>query len=198
MPPQSRRISKRDQKKLDQLKKYLISQGHDESAVEKAAEIVPSTADERMLAIEATLLHLARPGLFATKSCKRCGELFGTTYMYVGYCSDSCRAKDLEQMGIRWNPRIDRWQNLHAQPPMIVPPAMYKTLLEFAEKILEQRERIQIQSEPETQTLPDLPHSNGEVHQSESSQHTNLDVLPPLPVHHGALEFLREVESFHF
>lgn len=83
---------------------------------------------------EAVLLFLESPAKFTTKQCKRCGEPFGTNYRSVGYCSDGCRARSMEeQLGIKWNwlkPDEDRWGG---EPPLIIPPAALRKLQEYVE-----------------------------------------------------------------
>lgn len=81
---------------------------------------------------EATLYFLENPKAFMKKECKRCGEVFGTSYHAVAYCSDNCRIKALQNVGLQWTPgkrAQDRWAG---QPPLLIPPAALKLLLEWA------------------------------------------------------------------
>jgi hypothetical protein len=83
---------------------------------------------------DAVLLFLESPAKFTTKTCKRCGEIFGTNYRGVSYCSDRCRAASMEeQLGIKWNwmkPDEDRWGG---EPPLIIPPLALQKLKQFVE-----------------------------------------------------------------
>lgn len=156
----SKRAQRQTEKASEGLKEFLVAMGQDPDAVEKAFDNMPAHSDERMLQAEGVLLHLVKPTRFVSKKCKRegCGEVFGTSYLAVAYCSDNCRAKDLEaQTGIRWNPHTDHYQNLGAERPLVIGPAAYKALVEFAEYILGQNQ-IQIQEPiPQEQSQETLP-----------------------------------------
>lgn len=190
------RPSKRAQRKTDKavtgLKDFLIAMGQDPDKVEKAFDEAPMHSDEKMLQAEGVLLHLLKPARFISKKCKRkeCGETFGTSYRAVAYCSDNCRAKDLEaQTGIRWNPHTDRYRNLDAERPLVIGPQAYQRLIEFARYILAENnivvhEEINQNHLPE-QNVPTLVPAESEpdeldelVHQSTAVLHTIPDISP--------------------
>lgn len=157
--------------------------GQDPDKVEKAFDEAPMHSDEKMLQSEGVLLHLLKPTRFVSKKCKReeCGEVFGTSYRAVAYCSDNCRAKDLEnQTGIRWNPHTDRYQNLQGERPLVVGPQAYQTLIEFAQWILREnnlqidQSHIQSVVESEPESLPEQSHQ-----QMDDPQTSPVVSLPP-------------------
>lgn len=169
------RIEKKQQRKTEKavtgLKEFLIAMGQDPDKVEKVFDETPLHSDEKMLQAEGVLLHLLQPTRFISKTCKRpeCGEVFGTSYRAVGYCSDNCRAKDLErQTGIRWNPHIDRYRNLQGERPLVIGPEAYKALIEFAQYILTEN-NIVVDQQIDQKDQPLAP----------------LGVLPPLAVPAG-------------
>lgn len=155
----SKRAQRQSEKASEGLKEFLLAMGQDPDAVDKAFDSMPVHSDEKLLQAEGVLLHLIKPTRFISKTCKRkeCGEVFGTSYRAVAYCSDNCRAKDLEaQTGIRWNHHTDRYQNLGAERPLVIGPAAYKALVEFAEYILGQNQ-IQIEESILPEQSPQTP-----------------------------------------
>jgi hypothetical protein len=181
----SKKAQRRTEKAAAGLKDFLIQFGHDPDKVEKAFEDTPLNDDEKILQAEGVILHLQKPTRFVTKKCKRkqCGELFATSYVSVAYCSNVCRGKDLEsQTGIHWNPHIDRYQNLQAEPPMVIGPQAYKVLIEFAEYILAQRNQIQIQEDLELESqniLPEVQEQETEFHQLNGVSRTSPESSLP-------------------
>lgn len=109
-------------------------QGLDDAEIEDIKRNVPLPQQAVSRQGEAVLLFLESPAKFTTKECKRCGEPFGTNYRGVGYCSDGCRARSMEeQLGIKWNwmkPDEDRWGG---EPPLIIPPSALQKLKEYVE-----------------------------------------------------------------
>lgn len=101
--------------------------------------------------IEAVLRSLEKPAAFTYKKCKRCGEMFGTNYRAVAYCSDHCRQVGFQnQTGIRWNPlRSTPEQRWGGEPPLIVSPDVLKKLLPWAEHLVSQSQKMEPQVEPE-------------------------------------------------
>lgn len=166
MPPSRRARAKKNEQQLDKISAFLKAHGHDVAAVDNAVKEIPLTAEEKSLQVEATLLHLANPGMFVTKKCKRCEQPFATSYTYVSFCSDSCRATELQsQTGIAWDPRTDRWANLRAQAPLVIKPEVYAQLVEFAKAILSQNQ-IEIE---ESQEVP-----SQSIHLPQTRQHLHL------------------------
>jgi len=89
------------------------------------------------LEAEAVLRFLRNPAGYLLKTCKReqCQLPFGTDYHAVAYCSDACRAKELQsQIGIVWNPHKTPEERWGGEPPSIIPPAAMMALLGFVRK----------------------------------------------------------------
>lgn len=112
---------------------------------------------------EAVLRSLERPAAFTYKRCKRCGEMFGTNYRAVAYCSDHCRGVAFQnQTGIRWNPlRATPEQRWGGEPPLIVPPSVLQLLLPWARHLVAQSQ-TEMLSEPlesPTQKQPEVVES---------------------------------------
>lgn len=83
-----------------------------------------------------------------TKLCKNCEEPFATNYMYVAYCSDHCRARALEKIGIQWNPHKkpeERWGSevYRNQIPIVIPPEALTNL----QRLVKEIEAVQIQTD---------------------------------------------------
>lgn len=122
------RTSKKKERALDGLLKYLERAGVSTETIEQVKEEIPHDDHAISMQAEAVLLSLEKPARFTIKNCKRCGESFGTNYRYVSYCSDTCRAKAIQnQTGIRWNwhkPAEERWgsQSGNVEPPLTIPP----------------------------------------------------------------------------
>jgi len=89
------------------------------------------------LEAEAVLRFLNKPSGYLLKVCKRdqCQLPFGTDYHAVAYCSDACRAKELQsQIGIVWNPHKAPEERWGGEPPSIIPPAAMIAMLKFVKK----------------------------------------------------------------
>jgi hypothetical protein len=80
---------------------------------------------------EALLQALEKPATHTIKMCKRCGEPFGTNYRGVAYCSDTCRAKALAQIGIRWDWKKSPEERWGGEPPSVLSPQLVKLLQTF-------------------------------------------------------------------
>ena len=68
----------------------------------------------RQIEAESVLAYVATKGAgFKDKECKECKLPFSSTYHAVAYCSEICRARALEKVGIPWNPHgktdLERW-----------------------------------------------------------------------------------------
>jgi len=83
---------------------------------------------------EAVLKMLEKPARFMQKQCgrKECGEWFGTNYRAVAYCSINCRIKSLAAIGIQWDPSKKEEERWGGEPPLIIPPAALKALIQMA------------------------------------------------------------------
>lgn len=68
----------------------------------------------RQLEAESTLYYVeARGAGFKDKECKECHLPFSSTHLAIAYCSDTCRERALNKIGIPWNPYgksdTERW-----------------------------------------------------------------------------------------
>lgn len=129
------RPSKKADRAMAGIAELLKKHGYaDEQKIEELKEVAPTDRLAISRQGEAVLLFLESPAKFTTKQCKRaaCGEYFGTNYRSVGYCSDTCRAKEIsDQLGVKWDwlkPEEERWGG---EPPLVIPPAALKKLNEF-------------------------------------------------------------------
>ena len=79
---------------------------------------------------EATIIYAESPKFFQRKNCKECGRTFAHTAGSIAYCSNPCRARGLERLGIQWNwlkPSKDRWAPWQEEP-LVVPPEALELL----------------------------------------------------------------------
>lgn len=181
------RQSKKIERDLENLRKFLLKHGHNADQIDTAFEDIPRTKVEASLTAEAVLQHLLKPQQFIMKTCRNpeCAQKFSTNYTGVSYCSDACRAKVIQELtGVRWNPMIDRWERLGAQPPLIVSPEAYKCLIEFAEVLLKQNQLEISQDQDEEPRLVEVRQEARvqfpqEVPQPTSEVHTSLDFSLP-------------------
>ncbi len=107
MPPRRRKNSQKNE--LDRLAKLAGTLGIN---IDNLLEEIPLTdigeeAQVRAeIEAESVLFYIETKGAgFQQKTCKNpnCGGLFLHTFSAVNYCSDSCRAWALAQVGIIWN-----------------------------------------------------------------------------------------------
>lgn len=111
----------------------------DKLAVFTDETIVHEPSFTKSLEAEGILLTLMSDRLpVKAKACKYCGEIFATNYAYVGYCSDTCRAKALAEIGIHWNPHKSAEQHWGSEPlpkqiPSVIGPEALKNLVLLAE-----------------------------------------------------------------
>lgn len=60
---------------------------------------------------------------YREKECKYCNKIFAVDIKCCSYCSNTCRAKSLQDIGIQWNfgkSESERWG--YYRPPKIVSP----------------------------------------------------------------------------
>lgn len=101
---------------------------------------------------EATLQYAETPESFIRKNCKSCGRTFAHTRGAIAYCSNNCRARGLEQIGIQWDwlrPVEARWSLYAGGEPLVVPP-----------EALELLDALEPEPEPEPEVVP---HSSPDV-----------------------------------
>jgi len=159
MPPRKKTTQEKAVAKLAALLGGSVSQTDVSTAVEeiRADRLrTPAYWD-----IESVLRCIEKPAAFTYKKCKRCNEMFGTNYRGVAYCSDSCRASAFEQQtGIKWNyERSSPEQRWGGEPPLVVPPAVFKKLLPWAQHIvaIQNQEQYQnLDSDPQPPKKPEL------------------------------------------
>jgi hypothetical protein len=87
------------------------------------------TAEDISREAEATIIYAESPQSFIRKNCKICGRTFAHTRGAIAYCSNLCRARGLEQIGIKWDwtrPTEVRWGLYDGGEPLIVPAEAVK------------------------------------------------------------------------
>lgn len=99
-------------------------------------DAVDNGPQQRALAQEALLLTLAnKPPKLVQRDCGECGMVFGTNYLYVGYCSDHCRRVALDKAGIRYNPTKNEY-TAKEEEPLIIPPGALSALRDLLSVIV--------------------------------------------------------------
>lgn len=81
----------------------------------------------RQLEAESVLSYVETRGAgFKDRDCKECEQPFSSTHAAVAYCSDVCRQRALDKIGITWNPYgksdTERWDG--RIPKVIGPEAL--------------------------------------------------------------------------
>lgn len=101
--------------------------------VQKVTDTKEASSRELRLVVE--LLH--RKIELVQRACRECGRTFACDFLYVAFCSDSCRAANLfSTTGIAWDtdkPERERWGG---EPPSVIRPSTLEQLVAFAENIL--------------------------------------------------------------
>lgn len=101
--------------------------------VKRVKDTNESVSRELRLVIE--FLH--RKVELVQRKCGICGRTFACDYLYVAFCSDTCRADYIfREYGITWDaskPERERW---NGEPPSIIKPETLEFLVAFAENIL--------------------------------------------------------------
>lgn len=101
--------------------------------VKRVKDSGESVSRELRLVIE--ILH--RKVELVQRKCGICGRTFACDYLYVAFCSDTCRAEHIyQESGIVWNsekPERERWGG---EPPSVIKPETLEFLVAFAQNIL--------------------------------------------------------------
>lgn len=121
------------QKGMEQLLAAMKAKGVNTPEIDTASVAKESLAQrpDPSYDAEAVLLFLEKPARFLFKPCKFCEEMFGTNYRGVGYCSDNCRIRALQKLGISWDPGKAQEERWGGEPPLIIPPAAIHKLLQL-------------------------------------------------------------------
>lgn len=190
--PQKRTIEKAQAGLLDFFKSAGMTVSEDDVKAAYDAQFNPKEhPDSAMLQAEGMLHILKAARHFIAKKCLECGEVFSTNYIGVSYCSALCRGKAIEkQMGIRWNYETDHYANLGAEHPLVITPAVYQVLLEFARRVLEQDGIVlketsddPIVSEPSEEQYPNqsVPDTIPEISLPQSTVASPSGLFGPVP-----------------
>lgn len=145
----------------------------------------PAGPEISMLQAEGVLLHIYNANrTMLSKYCKECKEVFSTRYQAVAYCSNSCRRKAMERVGIHWNPQTDNYANIGAERPIVVSPEVHAVIVKAAQRILEDQniQLVQDQEPKEDQGNPAqalLQYLQGDSDEVLDGQYP--DVLPTSP-----------------
>lgn len=112
------------------LKKLLAAYGRDDLLNEPIAP----TEEQQLISreSEAVLSLLEGREVFIERACLFCQRHFKVNLASVAYCSDECRAKRLQEMGIDWNPersQTDRWNGSLVLPENLqkIPQVLQQT-----------------------------------------------------------------------
>ncbi len=121
------------QRKLDELAAQLLG-----ITVEEVQKIRGyEDQKEKTQEAQAILLFLEQPRAFISKECDECGRIFLTTYKFVSLCSNRCRIKSLERIGIIWNPTHtaeERWRRARIPIYYVMPPEALEVLMQIAQQ----------------------------------------------------------------
>lgn len=181
MPPRSR---KPQQKTIDKaaagLADFLKFAGIevDEAEVKEAFNTdnykPQELHDTSMLQAEGVLLFIQNAARsLLTKKCKECGDPFATQYINVAYCSNLCRGKAMSKVGILWDYTKDHYRAMDADRPLVIGTEAYQVLLEFAIRLTEGHQALDLKEEQ-----PD----NREHDEPAVVDETNPPVLHTIPV----------------
>lgn len=101
--------------------------------VQKVTDTKEAASRELRLVIE--LLH--RKIELVQRACGECGRTFACDFLYVAFCSDSCRATNLfNTTGIAWDIDKSEKERWGGEPPSVIKPKTLQRLVAFAESIL--------------------------------------------------------------
>ena len=101
--------------------------------VQKVTDTKEASSRELRLVVE--LLH--RKIELVQRACTECGRTFACDFLYVAFCSDSCRAANLfATTGIAWDTDKSERERWGGEPPSVIKPSTLEQLVAFAENIL--------------------------------------------------------------
>lgn len=127
-----------------------------------------------------TVLHFVHhPMKYVSRKCKECSEYFGSSYHFVAYCSDMCRAKSFERaFGVPWNWRGQHESELWGKsaPPTLILPENWTRLKQIV-KILEDYGPI-FRAKMKEEDQYEMPQKQEE----EVEEISVPEFLPPAPV----------------
>lgn len=143
------------EKALAVFAKHAEKRGKDSTHIK---QITPEYTDEHLttvqeLEVDAVLTSLHYPHRMLVKTCRLCGNSFVTNYCAVGYCSHSCRTKELANFGIEWVHDGKPVWGKH-EPPLIISFEVVKRLRTWAKWILDQESQWTSQCLEEMGTQP--------------------------------------------
>lgn len=121
--------------------------------IEMTAE-TSSTVDARgRPEAESVMRSLHKPHAYIMKKCKRCNEPFQTNFCATSYCSDTCLAADMHDLGFTYDPyEKHRWESsmysstsgilYRYEPPEFIPSETLDILEFWARKFLDDLTRL--------------------------------------------------------
>lgn len=113
---------------------------------------------EISLNMEACLKYWDNPTEWIEKKCQRCGKTFATLYYPVGNCSDTCRVRQLQDIGLQVNLMAEGHSRWGRVPPLVVPPEALTHLKELRD---EQIHTLQPDALPQLESQStDDPHTD--------------------------------------
>lgn len=179
--------SAKESKSIKELREFLEAAGvQPDSVLPQQAEETIAAKEMNSLSAEATLISLKWPELERVrKDCLSCGRRFLTDYLSVAYCSDKCRALELDRYGLDWSNKTARQRWGGYQPPGLIPP----DALEAMAKVLKLA-GFQVQGPEQTSSSEEVELVSEPI-EPDSSQKENVP-LPAQPSGKTKLESLLE------
>lgn len=180
------RANKRADRSMNKLGALLAEYGVSQEVIEEVKENAPSNKEAISRQGEAVLLFLEHPAKFTAKLCRRCEEAFGTNYRAVAYCSDSCRAKDMEKaLGVKWDWLKSEEERWGGEAPLIIPPPALQKIqqltdwfasIQYTQNQIESQRRLDQEA---NQSQLQEQQVQGEQALSQDYSHTSPDPLLP-------------------
>lgn len=145
----------RDRKKLAAI---LGLEVEEEVIVESASEAQQRKREDASREAEAVIFFVQDRRKLLQKECKLCGGVFAVNRQNVAFCSDECRKRWLDKIGIVWDPTKNPEERWEFKEPLVIPPQTLQPLLDHLESHQE-IERVVEEPEPQPQeTYPDVDH----------------------------------------
>lgn len=154
-------------KKLRNLNKLAELLGMEVAPEEIIAVASAQTPEQAAIEVsreaEAVILFGQDRRKFLQKECNNCGGTFAVNRANVSCCSDRCRAKNLEKIGISWDWSKNSELRWDFREPLVVSPSVLEKLLPHLETLqhIPQQEVVEelvVQDEPieQTQSVSDF------------------------------------------
>lgn len=142
-----------DKKKERALAKVAELLGIDVAEVKAKTAPTSDTQEVQSNEAEAALAFYSDRGKgWQQKSCKWCERTFmSQPHPSIAYCSNRCRAKSLDEIGILWHPNKSEAERWEGKVPLVVPPAVLPLL---QEALLPQYEQLEFPLDLQSMRVP--------------------------------------------